>query len=93
ISNLDFWEFHRNLQSVINLPNFQGIKALVIGKFDKRSRLPVNKIREIVKSKPELRRIPVIANLSFGHVLPIFTFPIGGNATIDTSKKSVLTFY
>ncbi len=91
ISNLDSWEFHRNLQSLINLPNFKKVKGLAIGKFQQKSKLPVNKIAKIIKTKPELNKIPVIANLNFGHNLPIFTFPVGGKAVIDTTKKSVLS--
>lgn len=90
ISNLDWWEFTRNLQSLINLPDFNQIRGLVIGKFDSKSRLPISKIRRVIKSKPELNSIPVIANLNFGHVLPMFTFPIGGKVNIDTTRQSIL---
>ncbi|CRG03911.1 Uncharacterised protein [Streptococcus pneumoniae] len=41
----------------------------------------------MIASKPELAHIPIIANASFGHTTPIFTFPIGGRATIISSKE------
>lgn len=34
-------------------------------------------------SKKELRGIPVIANVNFGHVQPYATIPIGGKAVIE----------
>lgn len=91
ISALDWWEFCRNLQSVINLPDFKFVKGIVIGKFQPESKIPIGKIREIIKSKPALKQIPIIANLNFGHTLPMFTFPVGGKATIDTNKEQALS--
>ncbi len=86
ISDLDLWEFHRNLQSILHLPNFKTVAAIVFGKFDAASKLSPHIIRQIIKSKPELDRIPVIANVTFGHTLPMVTIPIGSQATVDTSK-------
>ena len=40
----------------------------------------------IIKSKPELRNIPVLANVDFGHATPIITIPLGGTATIKNGK-------
>ncbi len=91
VSELDPWEFHRNLQSIISLPLFKTVKGLVIGQFDPASKMPVSFVRRMVKAKPELSRIPVIANLNFGHKMPIFTFPIGGQASINTTGKFILT--
>lgn len=92
MSPLDWWEFYRNLQSLINLRDFKTVRALVIGKFQPDSKLPTSKIAKIVEAKPELSRIPVIANLNFGHTLPMFTFPVGGQVSIDTSKKNPISF-
>ena len=43
-------------------------------------------VNQIVASKPELSRIPVIANVDFGHTTPIITFPIGGTVSIHALK-------
>ncbi len=90
VSPLDVWEFQRNLQSVIQLKNFKKVKGIIFGKFQASSKLPPQVIRKIVQSKPELNKIPVMANLNFGHTMPIFTFPIGGTVSIDTNKPEVL---
>jgi muramoyltetrapeptide carboxypeptidase len=89
MSDRDWWEFHRNLQSLIHLPDFAKVRALVFGTFDAKSKLPPSVIKKMIKAKPELNRIPVIANVTFGHTLPMLTFPIGGKAKIDTNSKSI----
>jgi muramoyltetrapeptide carboxypeptidase LdcA involved in peptidoglycan recycling len=91
VSDIDLWEFHRNLQSLVNLPSFRKVRGIAFGKFEAACKLPPSVIKKIVRSKPELDRMPLIANVSFGHTLPLLTIPIGGQAAIDTGKKQSLT--
>jgi muramoyltetrapeptide carboxypeptidase LdcA involved in peptidoglycan recycling len=77
------FEVDRNLQSIIHLPDFSGVKALVIGRFQKASEMSLEKITRIVSTKRELKSIPVIYGLDFGHTDPCLTFPIGGSIEID----------
>ncbi len=44
---------------------------------------------KLIKSKPELKNIPVIAGADFGHTTPIFTFPIGGEANIEAKNGKI----
>jgi len=51
-------------------------------------------LRQIITTKKELMKLPVIANVDFGHTLPMITFPIGGTATIIATlqgKKIIIT--
>lgn len=80
-------EFDRNLQSLIQQKNFNQVNGIAIGRFQKASEVSNEKLTKIIKSKKELRNIPVIANLDFGHTYPVFTFPIGGQASINVSKS------
>lgn len=82
-------EFDRNLQSLIHLPSFKYIKGVVIGRFQKASEVTRENLEKIIKSKKELKNIPVIANVDFGHTSPMITFPIGGEVEVDTSKKTI----
>lgn len=82
--------FDRDLQSLIHLPSFGGVKGIVIGRFQNASKMTKEKLIKIVKSKKELNNMPVIADVDFGHTSPIITFPIGGEVEIDTKKKSIL---
>jgi muramoyltetrapeptide carboxypeptidase len=78
-------EVDRNLQSLIHLPDFPGVRALVIGRFQKKSEMSETKLRKIIGSKRELASIPVIANVDFGHTDPYITFPIGGTVRVEAS--------
>ena len=70
--------FDRQLQSLVHQKDFSGVKALVLGRFQKKTSMTRDILHKIIFTKPELRSIPVVANFDFGHTTPIFTFPIGG---------------
>lgn len=82
-------DFDRNLQSLIHLTSFKYVKGIVIGRFQKASKMREELLVKIIKSKDELKNIPVIANVDFGHTSPIITFPIGGEVEMDTNKKTI----
>lgn len=79
-------EFDRDLQAVIHQEGFEGVKGIVIGRFQKASQMTTEKIAEIIKSKKELAGLPVIANVDFGHTDPKITFPIGGRVSLSTRE-------
>jgi len=74
--------FDRELQSLIHQPGLNEVRGLIIGRFQRESNIDDATLIEIVRTKRELRHIPVIANGSFGHTTPQFTFPIGGRGTL-----------
>lgn len=74
--------FDRDLQSLIHQPEFQHVKGLVIGRFQKASHMTSDLLTKIIKSKEELSDIPVVADVDFGHTSPLITFPVGGQASI-----------
>jgi len=82
--------FDRDLQSLIHLSDFKGVKGIVIGRFQNASKMTNEKLTKIIKTKAELKNIPVIANVDFGHTSPIITFPIGGEVCMDANKKSIV---
>lgn len=84
---VSFQTFDRDLQSLIHLPEFDGVKAVVIGRFQKESTVEESLLFKIIKSKQELEKIPVIADVDFGHTSPKITFPIGGLARIEVKEK------
>lgn len=69
--------FDRNLQSLIQAPDFPKVRAIVVGRFEHNFGMTDEKLKYVF-SKPSLQSIPIIANADFGHTTPIFTFPIGG---------------
>lgn len=79
--------FDRDLQSVIHQPGFEKVRGIVIGRFQKASKIDNKLLIEIVKTKEELDKLPVIANVDFGHTEPKITFPIGGTVEILAKKE------
>ena len=86
---VDVAEFERDLQSLIHQPGFENVQGLVIGRFEKKFKMDLETLKFIVKSKKELNNIPVIANVDFGHTMPMFVFPIGGTSQINVQYKNV----
>jgi muramoyltetrapeptide carboxypeptidase LdcA involved in peptidoglycan recycling len=78
--------FDRDLQSLIHLPNFNKVRGLVIGRFQKKSKMSDELLKKIIKTKKELDSIPVIAGVDFGHSDPKITFPIGGTVKLIVNK-------
>lgn len=83
--------FDRDLQSLLHLPNAKYLRGIVIGRFQKQTQMTKDLLTKIIKTKVELNKIPVIANVDFGHTNPRITFPIGGECEIIASKKEIKT--
>ncbi|MFB3163097.1 S66 peptidase family protein [Neobacillus sp. 179-J 1A1 HS] len=77
--------FDRVLQSLLQLPDAAGISGILIGRFQKDSNVTEAAIKRVIATKSELKNIPVIANVNFGHVQPIATIPMGVNAAVSGS--------
>jgi len=84
-----FVEFDRNLTSLIQQPGFETVKGIVLGRCQKASKMTKEKWIKLIKTHPELDRIPVIADCDFGHTTPIITFPIGGEAHLVAKDEKV----
>ena len=80
-------EFDRMLQALIQQPGFNNVRGIVLGRAEKSCDMAPQKWEMMIKNKEELKNIPVIADADFGHTTPIFTFPIGGTATINATDK------
>jgi len=80
--------FDRNLVSLIQQPGFSGVKAIIIGRFQKASEMTNDLLLEMIESKNELADIPVIANVDFGHTNPLITYPIGGTVEIVANSQN-----
>ncbi|WP_339059903.1 S66 peptidase family protein [Tepidibacillus marianensis] len=74
--------FDRDLQSLIHQKDFEEVRGIVIGRFQKKSTMSKEILTRIIKSKKELASIPIIADVDFGHTYPQITFPIGGKVSI-----------
>lgn len=77
--------FARDLTSLLQVAT--NIKALVIGRFQRVSKMSEEQLHFILDKHPILKEIPVLYDVNFGHTQPIFTFPIGGEVEINSSNK------
>ena len=81
--------FDRNLQALCHQTDFKNVKGIVIGRFQKGSKMSREMLEFIINNKPELKNIPVLANVDYGHTTPIITIPFGGTATMDNGKLTL----
>ena len=79
----DLGYFERQLQALLYQPDFSHVKGVVIGRFQKASEVNRDALAAIIASKPQLKNLPVLANVDFGHTTPMLTLPIGGHAELD----------
>lgn len=82
-------EFDRNLESVLQQPGAEQIRGLIIGRFQKASKMNRQKITEIIRTKSALKNIPVVAGADFGHTSPQCTLPIGAMARVKAGPKRI----
>lgn len=91
-ADLTFAEiFDRDLQSLIHQKDFDKVKGIVFGRFQVKSNISEETFRKIITSKKELRNIPIIFDVNFGHTTPHITFPIGGFAKIVAGADIQIT--
>ncbi|MBR5599523.1 MAG: LD-carboxypeptidase [Alphaproteobacteria bacterium] len=79
-------DFERDLQALIYQEDFKYVKAIVIGRFQKGSKITKEGLEFVIHTKKELKDIPVIANVDFGHTSPILTIPLGGYARLQNGR-------
>ena len=79
----------RHIHYLILQHDFYQVRGIVLGRFQVESKITMDLIKKIIDSKKELRNIPVIAGADFGHTLPLFTFPIGGDVILDAKIPEV----
>ncbi|WP_044640056.1 S66 family peptidase [Risungbinella massiliensis] len=83
----EIWD--RDLQSLLQQPDFNEVRGIVIGRFQKESQMTREKLAYIIQTKLELCGIPIVADLDFGHTTPIFTFPIGGQVKLHAENRKI----
>lgn len=80
--------FDRMLQSLLQQPGAAGIQGIIIGRFQRNSRITQETLKNIISTKAALANKFIVANADFGHSSPILTFPIGGQGrALEESNK------
>ena len=84
---IDFKGVQKELQEILNHPQVQSIKGLLIGRFQKETGMSRELVTEMIKSKKVLKEIPVVANVDISHTAPIFSIPFGGKISMKVGKE------
>lgn len=85
----DICSFMRNLTALTYQPDFKNVKGLVIGRFQKGSKITREQLTYMINSISALDNLPVVANVDFGHSTPLLTLPIGGKAEVSGTNIKV----
>ncbi len=83
--------FARDLTSLLQLPDADGLLGVAIGRFQRDSQMTRNLLQQIIASQPRLAGLPVLANAEFGHTYPMATIPIGGTMALTAAAQSSIT--
>lgn len=89
----DLEEFDREIEALTMRDKFDSVRGLVIGRFQEGSKVSKEDLLSMIQNKEKLKDLPILANVDFGHTAPMFLFPIGGNAVVDTNKEEIVFSY
>ncbi|MFN7249919.1 MAG: S66 peptidase family protein [Anaerobacillus sp.] len=79
--------FARDITSLLQVAG--KIEGLVIGRFQRVSKMTEEHLLFILDKHPILKSIPVLYDVDFGHTQPIITFPIGGFVELNSRVKQI----
>lgn len=65
------------------------LKGLLIGRFTMDERVTPDDIRAALLSREDLKDIPIIVNVDFGHTTPMVTLPVGGRVRILKDQVTI----
>ncbi len=66
------------------------LEGLVIGRFQRASKMTEEHLLYILDKHPMLKSIPVLYDVDFGHAQPSFTFPIGGTVDLNSENHQIV---
>jgi muramoyltetrapeptide carboxypeptidase len=81
--------FDRQLQSLIHQQDFSEVRGIIIGRFQKKTKMTRDLLQKIISTKKELKNIPIIANLDIGHTTPQMVIPVGGSMEISADQNNI----
>ena len=89
----DIEELDRELEALTMQKGFDTVQGIVVGRFQEGSNISKDDLTEVIGNKKKLNNLPILANVDFGHTAPMFVFPIGGNAEIDSNQNKIKFSY
>lgn len=84
---IDYRGIQKELMQILNHPQSKEIKGLIIGRFQRQSKMSRKLLTEMVKTKKELAGLPVVGNVDCSHTVPMYSFPFGGYLRLIAGKE------
>lgn len=81
--------FKRNFTALSQQPKFNSVRGIIIGRFRKNSDFTLDGIKDFLFNTIKVPDIPVVMNMDFGHTMPYFVFPLGGQVRIENDKVRI----
>lgn len=83
------YEFDRRLQSITQQEFFRNVRGIIFGKAQENVNMTLRKWKLLISINEKLDNIPIIVNASFGHTMPIISFPIGGRCIMKAIGDNI----
>ncbi len=77
----------KELQEILNHPLGETIKGVLIGRFQRETGMSRELLTKMIKTKKELKNVPVIGNVDFSHTAPMVSIPFGGKMKISAKDQ------
>ena len=81
--------FIRRLEQLFQSSIAKHIKWIIIGRFQKENNTSIDQLKTIIRLQTKIQWLVVIADVNFGHTMPIATFPIWWVCSITGANGSV----
>lgn len=75
-------KLHQYLSALMLQKGADKLKGLLVGRLCKDEAIMPDDIRAVLLSREDMKDIPIIVNVDFGHTTPMITLPIGGRINI-----------
>lgn len=68
----------------------QSINGLIVGRpYDNKYAAEYDKVLlQVIHDELDLKELPILTGMDFGHTMPVFTIPYGVEAEINSEKKT-----
>jgi muramoyltetrapeptide carboxypeptidase LdcA involved in peptidoglycan recycling len=77
---------NRLIKSIQLQKGFNNLNGILIGAFHSKCNITEEKLKQALAGLSMEFDFPVVANCNFGHILPIWSIPIGGRIIIETEN-------
>lgn len=82
--------FMRDFGSLLRQKGADKIKGIVIGRFPYNAFVTEPQLKEMIaRRKDQLKNIPIMYGVDFGHTYPLMSIPIGGHAKLSVKGKNI----